>query len=133
MRAHVNRVTGAITIIPSPGVRSVGPNGEADLQAALRDRASVPSEWEGQQLVTFKDDRPPTWGGESWLDSSLAGEVADRISRSGTPTQNYAGWFDGGLGQGVLRRFVRQTNPITEIIGPWGHETKLYEHLDSRP
>ncbi|CAH2399522.1 CocE/NonD family hydrolase [Mesorhizobium escarrei] len=117
-------VTGAITIIPSPGVRPVGPDGEADLQAALRDHDTAPSEWEGQQQVTFKDDRPTTWGGESWRDSSLM-EVADRISRSGTPTQDYTGWFDGGLSQGALRRFVLQANPISEIIGPWGHSHEI--------
>ncbi|TIX78051.1 MAG: CocE/NonD family hydrolase, partial [Mesorhizobium sp.] len=55
---------------PSPGVRPVGPSGEADLVRALCDHEPVPSVWEGFQNVTFKDDRPVTWGGDSMLDWS---------------------------------------------------------------
>ncbi|SJM32671.1 CocE/NonD family hydrolase [Mesorhizobium delmotii] len=104
----------------SPGVRPVGSGGGTDLDAALRDRERVPSVWEGFQRVRFKDDRPATWGGTSMLDWSTQ-EVADRIDRSGTPIQNWAGWFDGGTAQGAIRRFLRQSNPMNVIIGPWNH------------
>ncbi|MER8501748.1 CocE/NonD family hydrolase [Mesorhizobium sp. M0195] len=128
--SRTDQGAGTITITPSPGVRPVGPDGEADLQAALRDHEAAPSEWEGQRLVTFKDDRPPTWGGESWLNSSTM-YVMDRISRSGTPIQNWIGWFDGGLAQGAVRRFVGLSNPQCQIIGPWGHSLadKPYDPL----
>ncbi|MER9457337.1 CocE/NonD family hydrolase [Mesorhizobium sp. M0478] len=103
----------------SPGVRPVG-SGEADLEAALRAHERVPSLWEGLQQVTFKDDRPDSWAGDSMLDWSIM-EVADRVSHSGTPTQNWASWFDGGTAQGAIRRFMQQSNPMTVIIGPWSH------------
>ncbi|RVC93494.1 CocE/NonD family hydrolase, partial [Mesorhizobium sp. M2A.F.Ca.ET.029.05.1.1] len=105
---------------PSPGVRPVGQAGEADLAAALRDHEPVPSVWEGFQQVTFKDDRPSTWGGSSMLDWS-AMEVADKVSRSGTAIQNWAGWFDSGTAHGAIRRFLRLSNPMNVIIGPWNH------------
>lgn len=114
------RVNGKGEREPSPGVRPVGPGGEADLAAALRDREPVPSVWEGFQQVTFKDDRPTTWGGASMLDWSAL-EVADRVSRSGTPVQNWAGWFDSGTANGAIRRFLRLSNPMNVIIGPWNH------------
>lgn len=104
----------------SPGVRPVGPDGEADLAAALRDHERAAPTSEGFQQVTFKDDRPTTWGGASMPDWSTQ-EIADRISRSGTPTQSWAGWFDGGTAEGNLRRFLGQSNPMNVIIGPWNH------------
>ncbi|PBB41200.1 family S15 peptidase [Mesorhizobium sp. WSM3866] len=104
----------------SPGVRPVGPGGEADLAAALRDHERAVPISEGFQQVTFKDDRPTTWGGASMIEWSTQ-EVADRISRSGTPTQNLAGWFDSGTAQGAIRRFLGQSNPMNVIIGPWNH------------
>ncbi|WP_320265944.1 CocE/NonD family hydrolase [Mesorhizobium dulcispinae] len=104
----------------SPGVRPVGPDGEADLAAALRDHERAVPISEGFQQITFKDDRPTTWGGDSMIEWSTQ-EVADRISRSGTPTQNLAGWFDGGTAQGAIRRFLGQSNPMNIIIGPWNH------------
>ncbi|KAA3448227.1 family S15 peptidase [Mesorhizobium sp. SARCC-RB16n] len=104
----------------SPGVRPVGERGEEDLVSALREHDAVPSLWEGFQQVTFKDDRPASWEGDSMLDWSIE-QVANRVSRAGTPTQNWAGWFDGGTAQGAIRRFLRQTNPMNIIIGPWGH------------
>ncbi|MER9191607.1 CocE/NonD family hydrolase [Mesorhizobium australicum] len=113
----------------SPGVRPVGPHGESDLDAALQDRKQIPSVWEGFQHVTFKDDCPPTWGGVAMIDWSTQ-EVANRLDRSGTPIQNWAGWFDGGTAQGAIRRFLRQSNPINVIIGPWGHGgDKSYDPL----
>ncbi|MER9294729.1 CocE/NonD family hydrolase [Mesorhizobium sp. M0510] len=105
---------------PSLGVRPVGRCGETDLAAALFEHEPVPSVWEGFQQVTFKDDRPSTWGGDSMLDWSTM-EVADRISRSGTPTQTWVGWWDCGQALGAVRRFVRQSNPMNVIIGPWDH------------
>ncbi|MFE7724033.1 CocE/NonD family hydrolase [Nocardia rhizosphaerihabitans] len=42
--------------------------------------------------------------------------------------QNWAGWFDAGTAQGAVRRFVRQSNPMNVIIGPWGHGGEV--HLD---
>jgi len=104
----------------SPGVRPVGSDGESNLDEVLRDRERVPSVWEGFRQITFKDNRPSTWGGASMLDWSTQ-EVADRIERSGIPTQNWAGWFDGGTAQGAIRRFLRQSNPMNVIIGPWNH------------
>jgi uncharacterized protein len=104
----------------APGVRPVGPSGEPDLAAALRDHEPVPSVWEGFQQVTFKDSQPSTWGGASMRDWSVQ-EFADRASRSGTPIQNWAGWFDAGTAQGSIRRFLHQSNPMNVIIGPWSH------------
>lgn len=104
----------------SPGVRPVGSNGEAELDAALRDHERVPSVWEGFRQVAFKDDRPPSWGGASMLDWSVQ-EVADTVDSSATPTQTWAGWFDGGTAHGAVRRFLRQSYPMNVIIGPWNH------------
>ncbi|MER9420600.1 CocE/NonD family hydrolase [Mesorhizobium sp. M0306] len=104
----------------SPGVRPVGPDGEGELAAALRGHERAAPTLEGFQQVTFKDDRPTTWGGASMFEWSTQ-EVADRISRSGTPTQSWVGWFDGGTVEGNIRRFLGQSNPMNVIIGPWNH------------
>lgn len=103
-----------------PGVRPVGSGGETELAAALRDHENVPSVWEGFQNVTFKDDCPPSWGGASMLDWSIQ-EVAATVDISATPTQTWAGWFDGGTAQAAIRRFLVQSYPMNVIIGPWNH------------
>ncbi|RUU87019.1 CocE/NonD family hydrolase [Mesorhizobium sp. M7A.F.Ca.MR.176.00.0.0] len=108
----------------APGVRPVGLDGEADLNAAVRQHETVPSLWEGFKHMTFKDDRPESWAGDSMLDWSIM-EVADRVSRSGTPIQNWASWFDGGTAQGAIRRFMQQSNPMNVIIGPWSHGSAM--------
>ncbi|TIO26761.1 CocE/NonD family hydrolase [Mesorhizobium sp.] len=121
--------------VPSPGVRPVGPDGEADLAAALRDHEPGRSLSEGLRQVTFKDDRIAIWGGASILDWSNR-EAADRVSRSGTPYQNWASWFDLGMAQGAVYRFLLQSNPMNVIIGPWNHSgSSTYDPLraDAEP
>lgn len=104
----------------SPGVRPVGPGGEADLEAAVREHEPAPPIWDGVTQVTFRDDRPTTWGGAAFLDWSIQ-EEADRVSHSSTPTQYWAGWFDAATPEGAVRRFLQVTNPMSVVIGPWPH------------
>ncbi|MER6528667.1 CocE/NonD family hydrolase [Streptomyces sp. NPDC001508] len=105
--------------IGSPGVRPVGADGEADLEAAVREHTAAPL-WEGLKQITFRDDRPTTWAGASLLEGYIQ-EFADKASRSGTPTQYWAGWFDAATPEGAARRFVQMSNPMSVIIGPWPH------------
>lgn len=102
------------------GVRPVGPGGEADLVAALRDHERAPTDWVKAHELTFKDERPTLWDGATILDWTPE-MAAERISKSGIPTQNWASWFDSGSAQGAVRRFLLQSNPMNVIIGPWNH------------
>jgi uncharacterized protein len=103
-----------------PGVRPVGPSGDAELAAALRDREQVSAVWDAFQEVTFRDDRPTAWAGASMRDWSIQ-EVANRLDSAGIAIQNWASWFDGGTAQGAIRRFLGLSNPMNVIIGPWNH------------
>lgn len=105
----------------TPGVRPVdGPDGRALLNAALAERASLPSVWEGLQQITFRDDRPVSWQGASMTDYAIASHI-DRVEQSGTPIQNWAGWFDSATANGAVHRFLADKNPLHVIIGPWSH------------
>ena len=114
-----------IRILPngerSPGVRPVGPCGESDLMAAVREHEPAPPIWEGMRQATFRDDRPTTWEGDSFLDWSIQ-ELAERVSRSGVPMQYWAGWFDANSSEGAVRRFLQMSNPMSVVIAPFYHD-----------
>jgi uncharacterized protein len=97
-----------------------GPDGSALLNEAIAARRDVPDVWQGLQQVTFKDDRPPEWGGWSMDDWGIHA-WSDAVERSGTAIYSWGSWLDAGTANGVLRRFMTLNNPQRVVVGPWSH------------
>jgi putative CocE/NonD family hydrolase len=105
----------------SLGVRPVDEDRDArELKSAIAARAAVPSVWEGLKAITFRDDRPVAWGGESMDDWGIHSHAA-AVEASGTPIQTWAGWMDAGTANGALHRFMTLTDPMRVYIGAWSH------------
>jgi putative CocE/NonD family hydrolase len=103
------------------GVRPVESDaGGTLLEQALSDRRDIPSVYEGLKQVTFRDDRPSTWNGASMDDWSIF-SVRQRIDRLQIPVQSWGSWFDSGVANGVLHRFMTQSYPQRDFIGAWTH------------
>lgn len=106
---------------PLPGVRPVDSDGDKRLlNQAIDERRSMPSVWEGLRQITYRDDRPTTWHGASMDDWGIY-SVRERVERSQTPIQTWGSWFDSGVANGVLHRFMTQSNPQRAFIGAWTH------------
>jgi uncharacterized protein len=103
------------------GVRPVDSdtNG-ADLARTVAARRDVPSVWESLREITFRDDRPPAWHGESMDDWGIHAHVA-AVEASRTPIQTWAGWMDAGTAAGAIHRFMTLTNPLRVFIGAFSH------------
>jgi putative CocE/NonD family hydrolase len=104
-----------------PGIRPVDSvNGTQLLADAIEQRRNVPSVAKGLEEVRFRDDRPPSWDGASMDDWGIY-SVRSAVEHSQTPIQSWASWFDAGTADGVLHRFMTQTNPQRVFIGAWAH------------
>lgn len=104
-----------------PGVRPVEiGNGRQLLTQAIEERRNVPSVAAGLGEVQFRDDRPRSWGGASMDDWGIYA-VRHAVDRAQTPIQSWASWFDAGTADGVLHRFMTQTNPQRVFVGAWAH------------
>ena len=104
-----------------PGVRPVDADTDKRLLAqAIDERRHVASVWEGLKQITFRDDRPTTWTGASMDDWAIY-SVRSEVERSQIPIQTWGSWFDAGTANGVLHRFMTQSNPQRAFIGAWPH------------
>jgi uncharacterized protein len=105
---------------PPTGVKPVDEDPDGKLLAqAIEQRRSLPDVYTGLKQITFRDDRPTTWGA-SMNDFGIYSHVAD-LQRSGIAIYSQASWFDAGTAQGILSRFVTLPNPQREVIGSWYH------------
>jgi uncharacterized protein len=105
---------------PPTGVKPVDEDPDGRLLAqAIEQRKNLPDVYTGLRQITFRDDRPTTWGA-SMDDFGIYSHVAD-LQRSGVAIYSQASWFDAGTAQGILSRFVTLPNPQREVIGSWYH------------
>jgi putative CocE/NonD family hydrolase len=121
----------------SLGVRRVDADTDGRLlKAALAARAEAPSVWEGLKTITFRDDRPPAWQGES-LDDIGIHSHARAVEAGGTPIQTWAGWMDAGTANGAIHRFMTLSNPMRAYVGAWSHggahDASPYQPDDAPP
>jgi predicted acyl esterase len=121
----------------SPGVRRV--DGDTDgrlLKAAIAARAEVPSVWEGLKTLTFRDDKPAAWQGESIDDFGIHSH-AKAVEAGGTPIQTWAGWMDAGTANGAIHRFMTLSNSMRAYVGAWSHggvhDASPYQPDDAPP
>ena len=105
--------------------RSSGPDGEAQLAAAVEEHKSNPFAFDQAAYgVTFKDLPLPQFGGMP-IDASGVFNVQDAIERSHVPILGSGSWLDSGIAQGLVNRFMTWTNPQLTIIGPWTHGARM--------
>ncbi len=105
---------------PPRGVKPVDEDTDGHLlQQAIEQRKDIPETYEGLRQVTFRDDRPTTWGA-SMNDLGISSHVKD-LERSRVAMYSQGSWLDAGTADGVLKRFVSLPNPQRALIGPWFH------------
>jgi putative CocE/NonD family hydrolase len=119
------------------GVKPVdGDEGSRLLATAIEGRRNVPSVWEALAGITYRDDRPPQWGGWSMDDWGIHSR-REAVERSGVPIQSWGSWMDAGTANGVLHRFMTLANPQHVFIGAWshggGHDASPYRPQDAEP
>ena len=104
-----------------PGIRAVDSDADGSLlRHAIQERRNIPSVYEGLKQITFRDDRPASWSGASMDDWSIF-SVRERIDHFDTPVQTWGSWFDSGVANGVLHRFMTRSYPQHAFIGAWTH------------
>jgi len=106
---------------PPVGVKPVDEDVDGSLlAAAVEARREVPSVWESFQVLTYKDEAMPLWGGVS-MDWWGIHSHAEAVERSGSAIYSWASWTDAGTAQGVLHRFMTLSNPQRAVIAAWSH------------
>lgn len=106
---------------PTRGVRPVDADTSGSgLSSVIARRAEMPSVYEGLKQVTFRDDRPTGWAGESMDDWGIHTH-AKQLEAGKTPMQTWAGWMDAGTANGAIHRFMTLANPQRVYIGAWSH------------
>ncbi|HEV2425964.1 MAG TPA: CocE/NonD family hydrolase [Terriglobia bacterium] len=73
--------------------------------------------------ITYRDDAP--WPPGLSLDAFSPFTSASEISRSGAAIYFVEGWFDASFPQAALSAFATLKNPVSLVIGPWGHGSLL--------
>jgi putative CocE/NonD family hydrolase len=117
---HVSAIFGWWIDYVVDGVRPVdGSEGEALLEAALRDHAANWDVHRTAQQVTFRDDVNENG---NTVDVFSPHAYADRVDASGTAIYSWSGWFDGGYQHSAIKRDLTLTGSGNRlIIGPWTH------------
>jgi putative CocE/NonD family hydrolase len=75
------------------------------------------------QAITYRDDAP--WPPGLSLDAVSPFSHASEIIASGAAIYFVEGWFDASFAQAALNAFETLKNPVSVIIGPWGHGSFL--------
>lgn len=81
------------------------------------------------RAITYRDDAP--WPPGRSLDAFSPFTYASEISRSGATIYLVEGCFDASFPQAALNAFETLKNPVSVVIGPWGHGSLLGEGFSS--
>lgn len=109
----------ALAKLLTAGVLPVdGPDGRAQLAAALRDHAANNHAYDISAGVTYRDDVGNI--GIS-IDELAVHQHADAIRASGAAFLGMASWLDAGTADAAIRRFLTYQGTGRVIIGAWDH------------
>jgi putative CocE/NonD family hydrolase len=102
------------------GVRPVdGPEGDALLEAAVKDHAANWDVHEDALKITYRDDG--NQAGES-SDIFSPFSYAEQVDASKAAVWSWSGWYDGGYAHAAIKRHLTLTGSKNRLIlGPWDH------------
>lgn len=90
-----------------------------DYQQAQNEHKDNFDIFEGLLEIENRDDINPKVG--HTVDTFSIHNHIEKIQSSSTPIFRIGGWYDGGLGNSLLKGFQKTNNTILARIGPWDH------------
>jgi hypothetical protein len=114
---HINPILKMI----SKGPKMIGNKGnkEKDYQQAQKEHKENFDIFEGLFEIENRDDINPKVG--HTVDTFSIHNHIEKIQSSNTPIFRIGGWYDGALGNSLLKGFQKTKNTVLARIGPWDH------------
>lgn len=91
------------------------------LREAVREHAKNGSVYELAQEYTYRDDRRKIGAQAFAIDEISSFSFKEDIERSNVVMYAWGSWFDAGMADAVIRRFLTFNNIQRAVIGPWNH------------
>jgi hypothetical protein len=109
------------------GVKPVDSDkGHQLLRRAISEHAENGSVHQLAQEYIYRDDKRRFLSGEFTIDQLSPFCFRSDIERSGVAIYAWGSWFDAGIADAVIRRFLTYSNPQRAVIGPWNHGGLYY-------
>jgi putative CocE/NonD family hydrolase len=114
---HINPILKMI----SKGPKMIGNKGnkEKDYEQAQNEHKENFDIFEGLFEIENRDDINPKVG--HTVDTFSIHNHIEKIQSSETPIFRIGGWYDGALGNSLLKGFQKTNNTVLARIGPWDH------------
>ncbi|HXX87837.1 MAG TPA: CocE/NonD family hydrolase [Candidatus Acidoferrum sp.] len=104
------------------GVKPVDSDkGHQLLKRAVIEHRENGSVYQLAQEYVYRDDRRRLPSGEFNIDELSPFSFKSNIERSGVAIYGWGSWFDAGIADAVIRRFLTFSNFQLAVIGPWNH------------
>jgi putative CocE/NonD family hydrolase len=104
------------------GVKPVdSDNDRNQLTEAVKGHAANGSVYELAQGYAYRDDKRKIAGQDFLIDILSVFSFKNEIERSNVATYAWGSWFDAGISDAVIRRFLTFSNLQRAVIGPWNH------------
>jgi putative CocE/NonD family hydrolase len=91
------------------------------LREAVRGHEKNGSVYELAQEYTNRDDRREIGDQAFTIDELSSFSFKEDIERSKVAIYSWGSWFDAGIADAVIRRFLTFSNIQRAVIGPWNH------------
>jgi putative CocE/NonD family hydrolase len=102
------------------------------LKEAVHAHAKNGSVYELAQGYTYRDDKREVASKKFSIDDLSPFSLRNDIERSKAAIYAWGSWFDAGIADAVIRRFLTFSNFQRAVIGPWNHGG-LYHASPYRP
>jgi len=104
------------------GVKPVdSDNDRRQLTEAVKGHAANGSVYELAQGYAYRDDKRKIAGQDFLIDILSVFSFKNEIERSNVAIYAWGSWFDAGIADAVIRRFLTFNNIQRAVIGPWNH------------
>jgi hypothetical protein len=91
------------------------------LKEAVHEHAENGSVYELAQGYDYRDDKRTLGSREFSIDDLSPYSFRNDIERSKVAIYAWGSWFDAGIADAVIRRFLTFSNSQHAVIGPWNH------------
>jgi putative CocE/NonD family hydrolase len=93
----------------------------SQLREAVKGHAANGSVFELAQGYSYRDDKRKIGDRDFSIDVLSSFSYKENIERSNVAMYTWGSWFDAGIADAVIRRFLTFNNVQRAVIGPWNH------------